>query len=80
MDYFTYILKCSDNSFYTGIAIDLKKRVSQHNGEIKGGAIYTRSRRPVELKYFEKYQTRSQALKREAEIKKLTHDQKSLLK
>jgi len=80
VDYFTYILKCSDNSFYTGIAIDLKKRVSQHNGEIKGGAIYTRSRRPVELKYFEKYQTRSQALKREAEIKKLTHDQKSLLK
>lgn len=80
MDYFTYILKCSDNSFYTGIAIDLKKRVSQHNGEIKGGAIYTRSRRPVELKYFEKYQTRSQALKREAEVKKLTHDQKSLLK
>jgi putative endonuclease len=80
VDYFTYILKCSDNSFYTGIAIDLKKRVSQHNGEIKGGAIYTRSRRPVELKYFEKYQTRSQALKREAEVKKLTHDQKSLLK
>lgn len=79
MDYFVYIIKCFDGSFYTGIARDLKKRVSQHNGQIKGGAIYTRNKRPVVLKYSEKFKNRSEALKREYEIKQLTRLEKQTL-
>jgi len=80
VDYFVYLLKCSDGSFYCGIAKDLDKRLKQHNGLIKGGSIYTRSKRPVKLIYFEEYKTRSDALKREYEIKKLSHKEKSSLK
>ena len=80
MNYFVYLLKCSDDSFYCGIAKDLDKRLKQHNGLIKGGSIYTRSKRPVKLIYFEEYKTRSDALKREYEIKKLSHKRKSSLK
>ena len=79
MSYFVYILKCSDNSLYTGIAKDLEKRIKQHNGKIKGGAIYTRNKRPVTLSYFEEFETRSKALKREFEIKKLTREEKKKL-
>jgi len=80
VDYFVYLLKCSDGSFYCGIAKDLDKRLKQHNGLIKGGSVYTRSKRPVKLIYFEEYKTRSDALKREYEIKKLSHKRKSSLK
>lgn len=80
MNYFVYLLKCFDGSFYCGIAKDLDKRLKQHNGLIKGGSAYTRSKRPVKLIYFEKYKTRSGALKREYEIKKLSHKKKSSLK
>lgn len=76
MNYFTYILKCSDGTFYTGITNDLEKRLRQHNGEILGGAIYTRSKRPVVLKYFEKLKNRSDALKREYEIKQMRREEK----
>ncbi len=79
MDYFVYILKCSDGSFYTGITPNIEKRLKQHNGILKGGSTYTRSRRPVKLKYFEKLNNKSQALKREYEIKKLNHKEKSSL-
>jgi len=79
VDYFVYILICSDGSFYTGITSDIEKRLKQHNGILKGGSIYTRSRRPVKLIYFEEYKTRSDALKREYEIKKLSHKEKSFL-
>ena len=77
--YYLYLLQCSDGSYYTGIARDLEQRLKQHNGLVKGGASYTKTRRPVVLKYFEKFATRSQALKREAEIKKLNHDKKTSL-
>jgi putative endonuclease len=79
MSYLVYIVKCSDNTFYTGIAKDLKKRLREHNGEIKGGAIYTRSRRPVVLKYSEKFKNRSDALKREYEIKQMKKEVKAKL-
>lgn len=79
MDYFVYMIQCSDNSFYTGIAKDLEKRLKEHNGQIKGGAIYTRSRRPVILKYSEKFKNRSNALKREYEIKQLSREEKQKL-
>ncbi len=67
--YFVYILKCADDTLYTGIATELKRRIEEHNGSDKG-AKYTRIRRPVRLVYSEKYPDRSSASKREYEIKK----------
>jgi len=72
-----YILKCSDNSLYTGITTDISRRVTEHNNR-KGGS-YTRSRLPAELVYKENYLTRSQALKREIQIKNLSRAEKLTL-
>ena len=72
-----YILKCKDGTFYTGIINDLKSRIKQHN--LGNGAKYTRGRGPVKLVYSEQCADRSTALKREAEIKKLTRSQKKNL-
>ncbi|ATU05667.1 hypothetical protein BKN14_04500 [Candidatus Gracilibacteria bacterium HOT-871] len=74
--YFVYIVKCFDNSLYTGITTDLIRREKQHNGEIPGGAKYTLSRKPVKIIYFEKFENRSLATKREIEIKKLSKKEK----
>lgn len=74
---YTYILKCSDDSLYTGWTNDLRKRIKAHN-EGKG-AKYTKSRAPVSLVYFEEYETKQEAQKREYEIKRLTKKQKLLL-
>ena len=70
----TYILKCSDNSLYTGWTNDIKHRLKMHN-EGKG-AKYTRARLPVELVYFEEFETKTEALHREIELKKLTRAKK----
>lgn len=75
MEYFVYILKCSDKTLYTGIAKDVNKRLVEHNSSDKG-AKYTRTRRPVELVYKEKLEDRSSACKREYEIKKLSREKK----
>lgn len=72
-----YIVQCSDGTFYTGYAVDIDKRIEEHNG--KGGARYTRGRGPVKLMYFESYPSRSAALKREYEIKQLTRTEKQHL-
>jgi putative endonuclease len=77
MKWFVYILKCRDNSLYTGIAIDPKKRFEQHISG-KGGR-YTRSHRPVKIVYLEKLSNRSKALKREAQIKKMARVKKAAL-
>lgn len=77
-NYYTYIVRCADNSLYTGYTTDLKRRLRQHN-EGTGGAKYTRSRRPVELVYFEKYDNRHDAMSREVMIKQLDHKQKTEL-
>ena len=69
--FYLYILECSDGTLYTGYTNDLAKRLLEHNDK-KSGAKYTRSRRPVYLKYKEGFETKSEAMKREAEIKKLT--------
>ena len=68
--WFTYIVLCSDQTLYTGIALDLEKRIEEHNTG-KGGANYTRSRRPVQLVHVEEFSTRSEATKREYELKKM---------
>jgi putative endonuclease len=70
-DWHVYIVCCKDNSYYTGITTDLLRRIDEHNS-LKKGARYTRSRRPVELAYFEKAASRAVAARREHQIKKLT--------
>jgi len=77
MKYFTYIARCRDNSLYTGSCIDIKSREKKHN-EGKG-AKYTRSRRPVKIVYFEKFNTLSESRKREAQIKRWTKIKKEKL-
>lgn len=67
--YYVYIVKCADETLYTGIATQLDRRVDEHNSSDKG-AKYTRTRRPVTLMYSEKYLDRSSASKREYKIKK----------
>lgn len=73
-----YIVRCADDSLYTGITTDIDRRLLEHN-EGKTGSRYTRARRPVDLVYAELAETRSSASKREAEIKRLNHKQKLLL-
>lgn len=73
--YYTYILKCADGSLYTGSTNDVEKRLHAHNHS-KSGAHYTKIRRPVELVYREEYNTKSEALIREAEIKSWKKEKK----
>lgn len=77
--HFVYIVQCNDGSFYTGITIDIKNRLRQHNGEIVGGATYTSIRRPVKLIHAETYKTHLEAARREIRIKQLTRAQKEKL-
>ena len=67
MSWFTYMVECMDQSLYTGVARDVERRVRQHNGELAGGAKYTRSRRPVKLVYKTEFNTQSEALRFEIE-------------
>ena len=68
--WFVYMVRCSDNSLYTGITTDLARRLDEHNNK-KTAAAYTRSRRPVTMVYNEKCKSRSEATRREAMIRKL---------
>lgn len=74
---YTYILKCKDDSLYTGWTNDLKKRITSHNAG--KGAKYTKARRPVKLVYYEEFQTREEAMKREYAIKQLSRKEKEAL-
>ena len=76
--WYVYIVECSDKTYYTGTTGNIEKRLQEHNSS-KAGAKYTRSRRPVKLVYVEPCATHTMALKREAEIKKLSRAQKVLL-
>lgn len=71
---YTYILRCSDNTFYTGWTNDIEKRLKAHNDG--KGAKYTKPRRPVELVYVEEFDDKIDAMKREAAIKKLRREEK----
>ncbi|MFV2003946.1 MAG: GIY-YIG nuclease family protein [Gammaproteobacteria bacterium] len=77
--WFVYILRCADNSLYTGVTLDVNKRLDQHNGVDKKGAKYTQARRPVELVYQETSSSRSDACKREYAIKSLSKSEKESL-
>ena len=71
-----YILRCADGTLYTGVARDLEKRLLQHNGELVGGARYTRGRRPVQLVWSVSVEDRSAAQRREAVIKRMGRAEK----
>ena len=74
---YTYILKCSDETLYTGWTTNIEKRVEKHNSG--KGAKYTSGRTPVTLEYFERFKTKQEAMKREYAIKKLSRDKKLML-
>jgi len=74
---YTYILRCKDNSLYTGWTNNLEKRIEAHNAG--KGAKYTKARLPVELVYYEKFETKEEAMKREFAIKQLTKREKEKL-
>ena len=75
--YTIYVLKCGDDTLYTGITNNIKQRIKQHN--LGKGAKYTKGRNPVKLVYQENASDKSTALKREFEIKKMTRAQKQKL-
>ena len=74
---YVYILKCKDGTYYTGYAVDIDKRLAEHQRGI--ACRYTRGRTPVELIHLETLPTKSEAMQREAAIKKLTRQQKNEL-
>ena len=74
--WFVYMLRCADDTLYTGITTEPARRVDEHNSDNTLGARYTRSRRPVALAYVEEQPTRAAAAKREAALKKLDRSRK----
>lgn len=75
--YYVYILRCSDNTLYTGYTVDLVNRLSKHNLGL--ASKYTRVRLPVEMVYFEELESKSLAMKREIQIKKFKKPEKENL-
>lgn len=71
---YTYILKCKDETLYTGWTNDIEKRLKAHNAG--KGAKYTKTRRPVELVYLEHFATKEEAMKREYAIKQMSREKK----
>ena len=74
LPYYVYILLCRDGSYYTGYTVDLQSRVEQHKTGC--GAKYTRMRKPDRLVYVEEFSSKRDALRREQEIKGLSHSEK----
>ena len=75
--HYAYIMKCADGTFYCGYTTDPVRREAEHNSGTGLGAKCTRARRPVKLVYYESFDTRSEAMNREAALKKLSHSQKA---
>jgi putative endonuclease len=70
-----YILQCADKTLYTGITVDLTRRLEEHNSS-RLGAKYTRARRPVKIVYSKKFRNRSAVSRAESRIKKLSREEK----
>lgn len=77
MSAYTYVLRCGDGSLYTGWTNNLEKRVAAHSAG--RGAKYTKAHLPVELAYYEEFETQHEAMQREAAIKRLTKQEKEEL-
>ena len=77
MPHYFYLARCNDDSLYAGTCMDPADRERKHNDGT--GAKYTRSRQPVKIVYIEEFATRSEARKREAEVKRMSKQQKEQL-
>lgn len=77
--WYVYLLRCADNSLYAGITTSIERRILEHNNCNKKGAKYTRVRRPVTLVYSEQLTNRSEASRREYQLKQLTKREKEKL-
>ncbi len=75
MNHFVYMVECADGTLYCGYTTDLERRITEHNGSLHG-AQYTKNRRPVVLRYWEKCASRSEAQKREYGLKQLRRQDK----
>jgi len=78
-EWYVYLMRCADDSFYTGVTTDPERRLRQHNGELVGGARYTRARRPVQLVYQERCASRQEACQREYRLRRLSAREKRRL-
>lgn len=78
-EWYVYLLRCADGTLYCGTTNDLERRVRQHNGELVGGAKYTSSRRPVELKWSKSCANQSAACKEELRVRRLSKAEKERL-
>ncbi len=78
-DWFVYMVRCADDSFYTGVTTDVERRIYEHNQDDRLASKYTKARRPVVCVYRETYETRSAASKREYAIKQLSRREKQRL-
>lgn len=78
-EWHVYMVRCADGSLYTGVAKDVARRLEEHNGDDRLGAKYTRARRPVALVYREPASSRSEAARRESEIKRMSKQAKEAL-
>ena len=74
-----YLLQYADQSLYVGVTTDLVRRVQQHNGQLAGGARYTKARRPVALVWSDACDSRSEAQQREYALRRLSREQKLAL-
>ena len=74
-----YLLQCADQSLYVGVTTDLVRRVQQHNGQLAGGARYTKARRPLALVWSDACDSRSEAQQREYALRRLSREQKLAL-
>lgn len=74
--WYVYMLRCADNSLYTGVTTDIERRLHEHNHDNKLGARYTRARRPVQLVYQQTADDRAGACQLESQLKKLSRKQK----
>ena len=77
--YYIYIAECADNTLYIGITPDLFNRSRAHNGQKTGGALYTKWRRPVGIRYTELWASKSEAMTRERQLKKLKRADKIIM-
>ena len=77
--WYVYLVRCADDSLYTGITIDIDRRIAEHNHNNRLAASYTYARRPVSLVYQETCLSRSAAVKREYVIKQMSKQEKEIL-
>ncbi len=77
--WYVYIVRCRDRSLYAGVTVDVVRRLDEHNNNDRLGAKYTRARRPVELIFERRFDSRSEACKFESQIKNMSKQQKERL-